>query len=157
MIARNANIAPATPANPFSIGRVWLCLLPLLVLALWILALSGFATAGGRATAESPARLSVSIPASAKSANIAMLELSISVVRKPKSGQLGAVVRLGGSEIGRVSIASGSQSYQFNVTQALGPASGGSATVEVELIDRGGGSAPPDAELSIGSPRVVTR
>jgi hypothetical protein len=141
----------------FSIRRVSLCLLPFLVLALWVLALSGLATAGGRATAERPGRISVSIPSSAKSANIVMLELGISVVRKPKSGQLGAVVRLGGSEVGRVSIAGGAQNYQFNVVHALGQVSGGSAMVEVELIDRGGGSAPSGAELSIGRAQIVTR
>jgi len=143
--------------RPFSIRRVSLSLLPLLVLALWVLALSGLATAGGRATAEQPARLSVSVPASARSANIVMLEIGISVVRKPRTGQLGAAVRLDGSEVGRVSIAGGSQSYQFNVTRAFGQSSGGSASVEVELIERGGGAAPPDAELSIGSARIVTR
>jgi hypothetical protein len=144
-------------AKSFSIRRVSLCLLPLLVLALWALALSGLATAGGRATTEQPGRLSVSIPSSAKSARIVMLEIGISVVRKPKSGQLGAVVRLDGSEVGRVSITGGSQSYQFNVSGALSPSSGGSASVEVEVINRGGGPVPPGAELSIGSARIVTR
>ena len=146
-----------TMAKPFSIRRVSLCLLPLLVLALWMLALSGFATAGSRATAEQPAQLAVAVPSSAGSARIVMLEIGISVVRKPKSGQLGAVVRLGGSEVGRVSIAGGSQSYQFNVTRALGQASGGSASVEVELIDRGGDQVPSGAELSIGGAKIVTR
>jgi hypothetical protein len=152
MMPRETHEGPAVAANMFSIRRALLCLPPLLVLAL-----SGFATAGGRATADSPARLSVSIPSSARSANIAMLEIGIGVVRRPKSGQLGAVVRLGRAEVGRASIAASGQSYQFNVTQALGHASGGSAMGEVELIDRGGGSAPSGAELAIGSARIVTR
>jgi len=146
----------AMPADLFSIRRLSLCLLPLLVLAMWVLALSGFATAGGRATAEQPAQLSVSVPSAAKRANVVMLELGISVVRKPKSGQLGAAIRLDGSEVGRVSIVDGAQSYQFNVAQAVRQASG-SATVEVELIDRGGGAAPSGAELSISRAQIVTR
>ena len=147
----------AMPADLFSIRRLSLCLLPLLVLAMWVLALSGFATAGGRATAEQPARLSVSVPSAAKRANVVMLELGISVVRKPSTGQLGAAIRLDGSEVGRVSIVGGAQSYQFNVAQALRQASNGSATVEVELIDRGGGSAPSGAELSISRAQIITR
>lgn len=143
--------------NSFSIHRVSLCLLPLLVLGLWILALSGLATAGGRATTEQPARLSVSVPASAKAAGVVMLELGIKVMRKPQSGQLGAVVRLEGSEVGRVSITSRSQSYQFNVAHALAQSSGGTAAIEVEVIDRGGDSAPSGAELSIDNARIVTR
>jgi hypothetical protein len=147
----------AMPADLFSIRRLSLCLLPLLVLAMWVLALSGFASAGGRATAEQPAQLSISVPSAAKRANVVMLELSISVVRKPRTGQLGAAIRLDGSEVGRVSIVDGAQSYQFNVAQALRQASGGSATVEVELIDRGGGAAPSGAELSISRAQIITR
>ena len=146
------------PKRHFSVGRVSLCLLPLLVLALWVLAFSGLASAGGTATAESPARISVQVPASAKGAGVAMLDVSIAVVRKPASGQLGAVVRFrrpGGSmtEVGRVSIVGGGQSYQFNV----GSLSGGSAEVEVLLFDRGGGPAPAGAALSIGRAQIVTR
>jgi hypothetical protein len=145
--------------NHFSIGRVSLCLLPLLVLALWMLAFSGLAKAGSTATASSPARVSVAIPASAKGSSIVMLDISIAVVRKPSSGQLGAVVRIKGqgsasAEIGRVSIAEGQENYQFNVG-AL-PA-GGSAEVEVAVVDRGGGPAPTGAELAIGRAEIVTR
>ena len=148
------------PAKTFTIRRVSLCLLPLLVLSLWVLALSGLATAGGTATASSPARVVVQIPAAAKSAGIVMLDVGIAVVRKPAAGQLGAVVSFrppGGSmaEIGRVSIVSENQSYQFNVGGAL--SAGGSAEVEVSLIDRGGGPPPSGAELSIGHARIVTR
>ena len=82
-----------------------------------------------------------------------MLELGLSVMRRPPSGMLGAVVRLGSSEVGRVTIAGGSQSYQFNV----GPLPGGSADVEVELVDRGGGPAPSGAALSISRAQIVTR
>jgi hypothetical protein len=142
----------------FSFRRVLFCSLPLFGLALWILALGSLANAGGTATAEQPASVSVQIPAAAKSASVVMLELGISVVRKPASGQLGAVVRLrqrGGEavELGRVSIVGGGQSYQFNV----GALSGGSADVEVALIDRGGGPPPLGAELSISRAQIVTR
>ena len=145
--------------NHFSFRRVFFCLLPLLVLALWILAFAGLATAGGTATAEVPARVSVTIPAVAKSAGVVMLELSVKVSRKPASGNLGAVVRLkrpggGMTELGRISIVGSGQSYQFNVGSL--PA-GGSADVEVALIDRGGGPAPAGAELSIGRVEFVTR
>ena len=157
MTAQILHDRPTMMAKPFTIRRVSLCLLPLLVLALWILALSGLATAGGRATAEQPARLSVAVPSSARSASIVMLEIGISVVHRPPSSQLGAAVRIGGTEVGRVSITSGSQSYQFNVTRALGHSSGSSADVEIELIDRGGGSVASGAELAIGSARIVTR
>jgi hypothetical protein len=81
-------------------------------------------------------------------------------MRKPASGQLGAVVRLrrpdgGAVELGRVSIVGGGdQSYQFNVGGSL---PGGSADIEVALIDRGGGPAPSGAELSISRARIVTR
>ena len=163
MIANSARPSsaanPASRTNHFSPRRVLLCLLPLLVLALWILAFSGLASAGGTATATSPARISVAIPSAAKSASVVMLELSVTISRKPASGQLGAVVRLrrpGGSmaEVGRISIVSDEESYQFNVGSL--PA-GGSAEVEVALIDRGGGPAPSGTELSIGRVEIVTR
>lgn len=142
----------------FSFRRVMFCTLPLFGLALWIVALGSLANAGGTATAEQPARVAVQVPAAAKSANVVMLELSIAVVRKPASGQLGAVVHLrragGGSvEVGRVTIVGGGQSYQFNV----GALSGGSAEVEVALIDRGGGPAPSGAELAISRAQIITR
>ena len=151
---------PAPRTNHFSLRRVLLCLLPLLVLALWILAFSGLASAGGTATADQPARVSVQIPSGAK--GIVMLDVTIAVVRKASSGQLGAAVRLkwaGGSsvEVGRVSLASGEQSYQFDVSHALGQTSGGSAEVEVSLVDRGGGPPPAGAALSIGRAHFVTR
>jgi hypothetical protein len=147
-----------TPGN-FSVRRVLLCLLPLLVLLLWIVALSSLATAGSTATASSPARLPVEIPAAARSARVVMLEVAISVVSKPPSGQLGAVVRFrrpghSSTEVGRVSIVGDGQSYQFNIPGSL---SDGSGEVEVALIDRSGGSAPSGAKLSIGSARIVTR
>jgi hypothetical protein len=150
----------ALPKRHFAPRRVLLCALPLLVLLLWIVALSGLATAGGTATADQPARLSVQIPSTAKSASVVMLEMSIAVTRKAPAGQLGAVVRLrpsGGSaiEIGRVSIPGGQQSFQFDVSHALGQA--GSAEVEVSVIDRGGGAPPTGAALSIGRAQIVTR
>jgi hypothetical protein len=145
-------------SGAFALSRVLFCMLPLLVLALWIVALSSLATAGNTATASSPARVPVQVPASAITSRVVMLEVGISVVRRPSSGQLGAVVRFkrpGGSasEVGRVSIAGDGQDYQFNV----GPLSGGSGEVEVSVVDRAGGPAPSGAELSIGHAEVVAR
>jgi hypothetical protein len=140
--------------KPFSLRRMMLCSLPLLALALWVLALSNLASAGSTATASSPARISVRIPASAKDANVVMLEVAISVARRPSSGQLGAVVRFRGTEVGRVSIVADGESYQFRVPGTL---SGGSGDVEVSLIDRDGGAAPSGAALSIGHAEIVTR
>jgi hypothetical protein len=148
--------------RPFSIGRVSICLLPLLALALWIVALSSLATAGDTATASSPAHISVPVPAQAKTAQIVMLELSVSVVRKPSAGHLGAVVKFKSPEgpaveVGRFSIADRDQSYQFNVSRALARSSGGTAEVEVTLIDRGGGEPPAGAALSVGRAEIVAR
>src|SRR5436190_3046737 len=153
--AREPAKAHATPKQYFSPRRVFLCTLPLLVLVLWIVALAGLATAGGTATADQPARIAVQVPSSAKNASVVMLEMSIAVTRKAPAGQLGAVVRLrpsGGSavEVGRVSIPGGSQSFQFNVSHALAQGAGGSAEVEVSVIDRSGGAPPSGAALSIG-------
>ena len=156
----NSNSAPMPmPKKHFSLQRVLLCALPLIVLMLWIVALSSLATAGSTATASAPARMSVQIPAAAKSAAVVMLEMSITVMRKVR--HLGAVVRVrpaGGSavEVGRVSIGENG-SYQFDVVRALGPSPGGSAEVEVSVIDRGGGSPPSGAALSIGRAQIVTR
>jgi hypothetical protein len=149
------------PRQHFSLWRALLCALPLLVLLLSVLALSSLATAGGTATADSPARMSVPIPAGAKSAAVIMLEMSIAVKRKAPAGHLGAVIRLrpsGGAavEVGRISI-SQDGSFQFNVASALGQSAGGSAEVEVSLIDRGGGSPPAGAAVSIGRAQIVTR
>ena len=149
------------PKRHFPLHRVLLCALPLLVLMLWIVALSSLATAGSTATASAPARMSVQIPAAAKSAPVVMLEMSIAVTRKAPAAHLGAVVRVrpsGGSavEVGRVSIGEDG-SYQFNVVRALGQSPGGSAEVEVSVIDRGGGPPPAGAALSIGRAQIVTR
>ena len=146
----------------FSIGRVSICLLPLLALVLWIVALSSLATAGGTATAASPARISVPVPSAARTANIVMLELSVSVLRKGGAAHLGAVVSIKGAtgattEVGRFSVVGDRESYQFNVSRALGREASGSAEVEVALIDRGGGAAPANAALSIGRAEIVVR
>ena len=156
----SANSAPM-PKKHFSLQRVLLCALPLIVLMLWIVALSSLATAGSTATADAPARISVQIPAAAKSAAVVMLEVSIAVTRKVPAAHLGAVVRVrpaGGSavEVGRVSIGENG-SYQFDVVRALGSGPGGSAEVEVSVIDRGGGPPPSGAALSIGRAQIVTR
>ena len=158
----NSNSTPMPmPKKHFSLQRVLLCALPLIVLMLWIVALSSLATAGSTATADAPARISVQIPAAAKSAAVVMLEVSIAVTRKVPASHLGAVVRVrpaGGAavEVGRVSIGENG-SYQFDVVRALGSSAGGSAEVEVSVIDRGGGSPPSGAALSIGRAQIVTR
>ena len=149
------------PKRHFPLHRVLLCALPLLVLMLWIVALSSLATAGSTATADAPARISVQIPAAAKSAAVVMLEVSIAVTRKVPAAHLGAVVRVrpaGGAavEVGRVSIGENG-SYQFDVVRALGSSAGGSAEVEVSVIDRGGGPPPAGAALSIGRAQIVAR
>ena len=148
--------------RPFSIGRVSFCLLPLLALALWIVALSSLATAGGTATAASPARISVPVPAAARTSSVVMLELSVSVLRKAappiSAGWSASRARPARSiEVGRFSVAGDRQSYQFNVSRALGREPGGTAEVEVALIDRGGGAAPSNAALSIGRAEIVAR
>jgi hypothetical protein len=148
--------------RPFSIGRVSFCLLPLLALVLWIVALSTLATAGGTATAASPARISVPLPAAARTASIVMLELSVTVLRRGGTDHLGAVVSIksatGGSiEVGRFSVVGDRQSYQFNVVRALGREPGGTAEVEVALIDRRGGTVPSNAALSIGRAEILAR
>jgi hypothetical protein len=161
-VAHQPAKAQAMPKRYFSLRRVLLCALPLLVLVLWILALAGLASAGGTATADQPARMAVQVPSSVKSSSVVMLEMSIAVTRKAPAGQLGAVVRLrpsGGAavEVGRVSIPGGSQSFQFNVSHVLGQGAAGSAEVEVSVIDRGGGAPPSGAALSIGRAQIVTR
>jgi hypothetical protein len=159
----NATVSPSrvTTTRPFSIGRVAICLLPLLVLLLWIVALSTLASAGDTATASSPARISLTVPAQAKSARVVMLELSVRVVERSTAGHLGAVVRFradgAAMEVGRVSIADHEQTYQFNVSRALAHASAGSAEVEVVLIDRGGGEPPADAALTVARAEIVAR
>jgi hypothetical protein len=154
--------AQTMPKRYFSPRRVLLCALPLLVLVLWILALAGLASAGSTATADQPARVAVQVPSSVKGSSVIMLEMGIAVTRKAPAGQLGAVVRLrpsGGAavEVGRVSIPGGSQSFQFNVSHALGQGTAGSAEVEVSVIDRGGGAPPFGAALSISRAQIVTR
>jgi hypothetical protein len=59
-------------------------------------------------------------------------------------------------EVGRVSIGEDG-SYQFNVARALGQSPGGTAEVEVSVIDRGSGPPPSGAALSIGRAQIVTR
>jgi hypothetical protein len=147
------------PKKHFSLQRVLLCALPLLVLMLWIVALSSLATAGGTATAEAPARISVPIPAAAKT--VVMLEMSIAVTRKAPAAHLGAVVRVRLQAVLRWRSAAfrlaKTRSYQFNVARALGQSPGGTAEVEVSVIDRGGGPPPSGAALSIGRAQIVTR
>lgn len=160
--SNQAAAAGATAKRPFSIGRVSICLLPLLALLLWIVALSTLASAGDTATASTPARLLLTVPAQARSASVVMLELSVSVVHRPAAGHLGAVVRFrspegAAMEVGRVSIADREQTYQFNVSRALARSSSGSAEVEVTLIDRGGGEPPAGAALTVGRAEIVAR
>ena len=138
-----------------------LCALPLIVLILWIVALSSLATAGGTATAEAPARISVPIPAAAKSAAVVMLEMSIAVTRKAPAAHLGAVVRVRLQAVLRWR----SAAFRLAKTAAissmwrgrLGRVRGGTAEVKVSVIDRGGGPPPSGAALSIGRAQIVTR
>lgn len=119
------------------------------------------ALAGNTATAASAASVSVPVPQAARNASAAMLELA---VRPRGTGNLGGVVRIGRGgnavEIGRFSAGgAGEQRFQFNVTLALRhlELAGGSATVEVALIDRSGGTLPSGAALTIGSARITAR
>jgi hypothetical protein len=142
--------------------RWWLFLAAIAAgIALLALMLPASAWAGG--DTPPPSRVLVQIPQAAGTANVVMLELSLRVMNQTATGNLGAVVRLSGGsgnvEVGRLSIVSGSQSYQFNLgiaVKRLGLA-GGSAEVEVTLIDRGGGPPPSGVGLSIGQARIVTR
>ena len=156
----SANSAP-TSKKYFSLQLVLLCALPLIVLILWIVALSSLATAGGTATAEAPARISVPIPAAAKSAAVVMLEMSIAVTRKAPAAHLGAVVRVRLQAVLRWR----SAAFRLAKTAAissmwrgrLGRVRAGTAEVEVSVIDRGGGPPPSGAALSIGRAQIVTR
>ena len=123
--------------------------------------------AGDIASAGSPARISVPVPAAARGAGVAMLEIGIASNHRAAGGHLGAAVRLrrdGRSvELGRISVlasgARGAQRYQFNVAPALRrlELTGGTAEVEIELIDRGGGPLASGAALNVGPARIVTR
>jgi hypothetical protein len=126
------------------------------------------AFAGDVASAGSPARISVSVPSTARGAGVAMLELGIASNHRAAGGHLGAVVRLqrGGRsvELGRISVVTAgarrAQRYQFNVAPALRrlELTGGSADIEIELIDRGGGGPlASGATLKAGPARIVTR
>jgi hypothetical protein len=125
------------------------------------------------ATPEAPARISVSVPRAADGQML--LNIVVKGFRKPATGNIGGVVRLqapgGGNavEVGRFSIfpaqsftaanADQEQRYQFNVTSALRQLglSGGTAEVEVALIDRSNGEVPADARLIIGNVQIATR
>ena len=126
------------------------------------------ALAGGVASAGSPARISVSVPPSARGAGVAMLELGIASNHRAAGGHPGAAVRLRRDdrsvELGRISVlaagARSAQRYQFNVAPALRQLelTGGWVEVEVELIDRGGGGPlASGAALQVGPARIVTR
>ena len=124
------------------------------------MALSSLATAGGTATAASPARMSVQIPGNAKGAGAVMLEMSIAVTRKPRPVILArwSASASGGSavEVGRVTLG-GEQQLSVQRGACAWPSSGGSAEVEVSVIDRSGGPPPSGATLSIGRAQIVTR
>ena len=130
------------------------------LLALSVL-VPGTATAGSVASAGSPARVSVPIPATARASGVVMLELGITAAKRP-AGHLGAAVRLrrpDGSavELGRITVTPGGQSYQLNAG-ALRRMPGGAAEIEVELIDRGGsGPLASGARLTVSRARIVTR
>ena len=125
------------------------------------------------ATANAPARISVTLPP-ADGNGMATLEIVVSAFRKPAPGNIGGVVRLkrpgGGTvEVGRFSIfpaqsftASNSgeeQRYRFDVTRALKQlgVTAGSAEIEVALIERSNGPVPPGTELQLGQAQVLVR
>jgi hypothetical protein len=159
---------PMTATERFAVAGARGRLIPLLLVAFCAL-LPVAASAGGIATAGSPARLAVSVPPAARGEGVVMLELGIASAHRAAGDHLGALVRLrrpGGQavELGRVSIvAAGArrgQRYQFNLAPALRQldVTGGSAEVEVELIERGdGGPVASGAALNVGPARIVTR
>jgi hypothetical protein len=128
--------------------------------ALALLALLGVAARAQNDAAS--ARATVQIPQAA--ARVLMLEVSIVAPKRTGAAHPGAVVRLrraGGEavEIGRLSISpqdSREQRYQFAIGAAVGRLglAGGEAEIEVEAIDRAGGTAPA---LEITGARVVAR
>lgn len=125
--------------------------------------------------AAAQTRTSVSIPASAGRANYVALDLAVRSLSKPADGSIAAVVRLrragsgNGVEIGRISLVTRSfdagsaddrqQRFQFDITHAVRQLdlAGGSAEVEVALIDRATGSSPSGARIAIGSAQVSAR
>jgi hypothetical protein len=142
------------PTLTFQIGTAFVRLLTVLLLVL----------SGASAMADGVARLTLSIPPAASSAGVTMLEVGLSVTRADPAGHLGAVVRLrrpdgAPAEVGRLSIVGSGGQYQFNVAPALKRLGliGGSAEVEVALIERGGGAVPAGAQLAISHARIVTR
>jgi hypothetical protein len=125
------------------------------------------------ATANAPARVSVSVP-NADGNGMATLEVVVSAFRKPPVGNIGGVVRLkrpggGAIEVGRFTIfpaqsftASNSgeeQRYRFDVTRALKQlgVNAGAAEVEVALIERSNGPVPPGTELQLGQVLISKR
>jgi hypothetical protein len=128
---------------------------------------------GLSATAEGPARISVTVPQ--RTSGAVLLDLSIRSFRKPATGNVGGLVRIKrpgaepAVEVGRFSIfpaesfnaAHGGQErrFQFNISDALKrlELSGAAAEVEVVLFDRSGGQTPAGAELTIGSAKIVAR
>lgn len=134
----------------------------LIAVVLALAVLPRAAQAGSVASVGTPARISVSIPAAARASGVVMLDLGITAAKRPP-GHLGAAVRMlrsDGSavELGRISITPGKQSYQFNVANAVQRMQGGSAEIEVELIDRGGsGPMASGARLTVGQARIVAR
>ena len=103
----------------------------------------------GMAVKASDLEVGSFLTAFAEGADKEGLATSLAVVRVRPAG--GTAV-----EVGRFSIGENG-SYQFDVVRALGPSPGGSAEVEVSVIDRGGGSPPSGAALSIGRAQIVTR
>ena len=147
------------PRNHFSFRRVLLCTLPLLVLVLWIVALvesrhrrrhrdrgiAGPHVGAGPVGGEKRRRRD------ARDEHRGDAEGLGGPARR--GGAAAAVRAAPRSRSAASRIAGGEQSYQFNVSRALGQASGGSAEVEVAVIDRGGGPPPSGAD-ALDRPRA---
>ena len=121
----------------------------------------GARQARNSAQGESPARVSVSIPEVVKAAGIVMLEIAVLGVRTPMRRNAGGVDRFEGLEVGRFSIMSVAceQRYQFNVGAMVHrlALAGGTAHVEVAMINRDGGGVPAGSVLVVSNAHIVTR
>ncbi len=141
----------------------------LLVIAL-VLAVCGMLSIGiehGVATVRSPARTVVSIP---KADGEVVLNLAVKA-RNAAGAHVGGQVRVrraggtGGIAIGQFSLVAPqsndaeSQSYQFNVTDAIHRLNlaGARAEVELALVEGTSGPLPAGAELVLGHAGIVLR
>jgi len=120
------------------------------------------------ARAGAPLRLTVAIPATASDSAVVMVELAIAVTPNTPAAHPGVLVRFGRPggpliEAGRLSVAPSVQPregrYQIDVRALVRrfALAGGTAEVEIALIDRSGRAPPAEAALHVGGIRIVTR